>query len=149
LSDRGFRRVSYLKLLKEQEGHSFLVRIAENLTVESKKCKRLLKKCGLQPGHALDLLYCCDVLTCERFLDEVGETVIVVTPVFSICPETLAVRPPVEATSATIKADPMIIPSMVRALRTLRSFKALKAILYTSKFAAVNSPYPVVDPKKN
>lgn len=55
LSDRGFRRVSYLKLLKEQQGHSFLVRIAENLTVEFKKSKGLLKKCGLQPGHALDL----------------------------------------------------------------------------------------------
>jgi hypothetical protein len=55
LSDRGFQRVSYLKLLKDQEGHSFLVRIADKLTVEFKKDKRLLKKCGLQPGHALDL----------------------------------------------------------------------------------------------
>jgi hypothetical protein len=55
LSDRGFRRVSYLKLLQDQHGHSFLVRIAENVTVEFKQGKRLLKKCGLQPGHALDL----------------------------------------------------------------------------------------------
>ncbi len=55
LSDRGFRRVSYLKLLMEQKGHSFLVRISEQITVEFKKGKRLLKKCGLQPGHAMDL----------------------------------------------------------------------------------------------
>jgi hypothetical protein len=55
LSDRGFRRVSYLKLLQEQKEHSFLVRIADQITVELKKGKRLLKKCGLQPGHALDL----------------------------------------------------------------------------------------------
>jgi hypothetical protein len=55
LSDRGFRRVSYLKLLLEQKEHWFLVRIVDNIIVESKKAKRLLKKCGLQPGHALDL----------------------------------------------------------------------------------------------
>jgi len=55
LSDRGFRRVSYLKLLQEQKEHSFLVRIADQISVELKKGKRLLKKCGLQPGHALDL----------------------------------------------------------------------------------------------
>jgi hypothetical protein len=55
LSDRGFRRVSYLKLLQEQKEHSFLVRILDQITVEFKKGKRLLKKCGLQPGHALDL----------------------------------------------------------------------------------------------
>ena len=55
ISDRGFRRVSYLKLLLEQKEHSFLVRIADQITVEFKKRKRLLKKCGLQPGHALDL----------------------------------------------------------------------------------------------
>lgn len=29
LSDRGFRRVSYLKLLQEQKEHSFLIRIAD------------------------------------------------------------------------------------------------------------------------
>ena len=55
LSDRGFRRVSYLKLLQEQKEHSFLVRITDQITVEFKKGKRLVKKCGLQPGHALDL----------------------------------------------------------------------------------------------
>jgi hypothetical protein len=55
LSDRGFRRVSYLKLLQEQKEHSFLVRIADQITVEFKRGKRLLKNCGLQPGHALDL----------------------------------------------------------------------------------------------
>jgi hypothetical protein len=55
LSDRGFRRVSYLKLLQEQKEHSFLVRIADQISVEFKKGKRLLKKCGLQPGHAVDL----------------------------------------------------------------------------------------------
>lgn len=55
LSDRGFRRVSYLKLLQEQKEHSFLVRIADQISVEFKKGNRLLKKCGLQPGHALDL----------------------------------------------------------------------------------------------
>jgi len=55
LSDRGFRRVSYLKLLQEQKDHTFLVRIADQITVEFNKGKRLLKTCGLQPGHALDL----------------------------------------------------------------------------------------------
>jgi len=55
LSDRGFRRVSYLQLLLEQKEHSFLVRITDQITVEFKKGKRLLKQCGLQPGHALDL----------------------------------------------------------------------------------------------
>lgn len=55
LSDRGFRRVSYLKLLQEQKEHSFVVRIGDQISVELKKGKRLLKKCGLQPGHALDL----------------------------------------------------------------------------------------------
>lgn len=55
VSDRGFRRVSYLKLLQEQKEHSFIVRIADQISVEWKKGKRLLKQCGLQPGHALDL----------------------------------------------------------------------------------------------
>ena len=55
LSDRGFRRTSYLQLLLEQKGHSFLVRITDQITVEFKKGRRLLKQCGLQPGHALDL----------------------------------------------------------------------------------------------
>lgn len=55
LSDRGFHRVSYLKLLQEQKEHGFVVRIIDHITVEFNKSKRLLKKCGLQPGHALDL----------------------------------------------------------------------------------------------
>jgi len=56
LADRGFRRVSFLKLLIEQKGHSFVVRIADQLTIETKnKKKRLLHQWGLQPGHALDL----------------------------------------------------------------------------------------------
>lgn len=55
LADRGFRRVSFLKLLQEQEGHSFLVRIMDKITVETKQGRRLLSQCGLQPGHALDL----------------------------------------------------------------------------------------------
>ncbi len=55
LSDRGFRRVSFLRLLMEQKEHSFLVRVGDKITVEFKKGKRLLKKCGLQPGHAMDL----------------------------------------------------------------------------------------------
>ena len=44
-----------MNLLQEQQGHSLLVWITENLTVEFKKGKRLLRKCGLRPGHALDL----------------------------------------------------------------------------------------------
>jgi hypothetical protein len=56
LADRGFRRVSFLKLLIEQKGHSFVVRIGDQLTIETKnKKKRLLHQWGLQPGHALDL----------------------------------------------------------------------------------------------
>jgi hypothetical protein len=55
LADRGFRRVSFLKLLMEQKGHSFVVRIGDQLTVQTKKKRRLLQQCGLQPGHALDL----------------------------------------------------------------------------------------------
>jgi hypothetical protein len=55
LADRGFRRVSYLKLLLDQDPHSFLVRISDQIIVEDKKSKRLLKKCGLQPGQAIDL----------------------------------------------------------------------------------------------
>ena len=55
LADRGFRRVSFLNLLLKQEGHSFLVRIGDQVMVENKKGKRLLKRWGLQPGMALDL----------------------------------------------------------------------------------------------
>lgn len=39
VSDRGFRRVSYLKLLQEQKEHSFIVRIADQISVEWKKGK--------------------------------------------------------------------------------------------------------------
>ncbi len=55
LADRGFRRVSFLKLLQAQNGHSFLVRIGDQVTVENQKGKRLLRCSGLQPGHAVDL----------------------------------------------------------------------------------------------
>jgi hypothetical protein len=57
LADRGFRRVSFLNLLMEQKGHSFVIRIGDQLTIETKKKRRLLHQCGLQPGHALDLGY--------------------------------------------------------------------------------------------
>ncbi len=40
LSDRGFRRVSYLKVLQEYPEHSFLVRMADNITAEFKKRKK-------------------------------------------------------------------------------------------------------------
>jgi len=55
LADRGFRRVSFLKLLLEQQGHTFLVRIGDQIMVETPKWKRLLSRCPLQPGQALDL----------------------------------------------------------------------------------------------
>jgi len=55
LADRGFRRVSFLKLLMEHKAHSFVVRIGDQLTIQTKKKKRLLHQCGLQAGHALDL----------------------------------------------------------------------------------------------
>lgn len=55
LTDRGFRRVSFLKLLQQQKEHSFVVRIGDQITVETKKWKRLLHRCHLQPGHAVDL----------------------------------------------------------------------------------------------
>jgi hypothetical protein len=55
LTDRGFRRVSFLKLLQQQKEHSFVVRIGDQITVETKKWKRLLHRCRLQPGHAVDL----------------------------------------------------------------------------------------------
>jgi len=55
LADRGFRRVTFIKLLMEQKDHSFVVRIGDQITIETKKHRRLLHQCGLQPGHALDL----------------------------------------------------------------------------------------------
>lgn len=55
LADRGFRRVSFLKLLLEQQGHTFLVRIGDQIMVEAPKWRRLLSRCPLQPGQARDL----------------------------------------------------------------------------------------------
>ena len=55
LADRGFRRVSFLKLLQEQKEHSFVVRIGDQIMVETQKWKRLLHRCRLQPGQAVDL----------------------------------------------------------------------------------------------
>ncbi|MGB9700661.1 MAG: transposase [Thermodesulfobacteriota bacterium] len=55
LADRGFRRVRYLQILLDQKDHTFLVRISDQITVEFKKKKCLLKNCGLQPGRAIDL----------------------------------------------------------------------------------------------
>lgn len=55
LADRGFRRVSFLQLLLGYPNHTFLVRMQDQVMVETPKFKRLLKKCHLQPGHAVDL----------------------------------------------------------------------------------------------
>jgi len=55
LADRGFRRVSFLKLLMEQKDHSFVVRIGDQLTIETRNKRQLLHQWGLQPGYALDL----------------------------------------------------------------------------------------------
>jgi len=55
LADRGFRRVSFLKLLQQQKEHSFVVRIGDQIMVETQKWRRLLHRCRLQPGQAIDL----------------------------------------------------------------------------------------------
>ena len=55
LADRGFRRTSIITLLLKQTGHSFLVRLAENVSVQSKRGTRTLRRWGLQPGRAVDL----------------------------------------------------------------------------------------------
>jgi hypothetical protein len=55
LADRGFRRTSFVKLLLEQRGHTFLVRLADKVSVQTKRGSKLLRKCGLQAGHAVDL----------------------------------------------------------------------------------------------
>lgn len=55
LADRGFRRVSFLKLLLGQAGNSFVVRVCDKLIAQTPRGPRLLQKCGLQPGYALDL----------------------------------------------------------------------------------------------
>jgi hypothetical protein len=55
LADRGFRRVSFLKLLLQQKGHHFIVRLVDQITLEDQHGKRLLKTIPLHPGQALDL----------------------------------------------------------------------------------------------
>lgn len=55
LADRGFRRVSFVKLLLEQTGHEFLVRLQDKVCVRTKKGNLTLRRQGLQPGQALDL----------------------------------------------------------------------------------------------
>jgi hypothetical protein len=55
LADRGFRRTSFIALLLKQTGHSFLVRLAENVSVQAKRGSRTLRQWGLQPGRAVDL----------------------------------------------------------------------------------------------
>ncbi len=56
LADRGFQPASFIKRLLEMTGHTFLVRLADKVTVENEAGKRLLRKCGLQAGQAVDLV---------------------------------------------------------------------------------------------
>jgi len=55
LADRGFRRVSFVKLLLEQPSHTFVVRLADKVLVEDEGSRRLLRDIGLQAGRAIDL----------------------------------------------------------------------------------------------
>ena len=55
LADRGFRRVSFLKLLLTHPNLTFVVRLCDQIIVEEDTHKRLLSQRGLQPGHAVDL----------------------------------------------------------------------------------------------
>jgi hypothetical protein len=55
LADRGFRRVSFLKLLLAHPTLTFVVRLCDQITVEDASHKRLLSQSGLQPGRAMDL----------------------------------------------------------------------------------------------
>jgi len=55
LADRGFRRVSFVKLLLQQTGHTFLVRLQEKVEVHSQRGSKTLPKYGLQAGRAVDL----------------------------------------------------------------------------------------------
>ena len=55
LADRGFRRVSFLKLLLTHPNLTFVVRLCDQIIVEEDTHKRLLSRHGLQPGHAVDL----------------------------------------------------------------------------------------------
>ena len=55
LCDRGFRRVSWLKLLQERK-LSFVVRLQQDLYAQARGMgPRLLSNMGLKPGRALDL----------------------------------------------------------------------------------------------
>jgi hypothetical protein len=55
LADRGFRRVSFLKLLLDQKGHHFIVRLMDHITIETATGQLLLEKIPLAPGQVLDL----------------------------------------------------------------------------------------------
>lgn len=55
LADRGFRRVSFLKLLLSHQPLTFVVRLCDQVIVEDDSGKRLLSQCRLQPGRAVDL----------------------------------------------------------------------------------------------
>lgn len=55
LADRGFRRTSFVRLLLQQTGHTFLVRLAENVKVQTRRSAKTLQKWGLQAGRAVDL----------------------------------------------------------------------------------------------
>jgi hypothetical protein len=55
LADRGFRRVSFLKLLLTHPNLTFVVRLCDQVIVEDKLRKCLLSDRSLQPGHAVDL----------------------------------------------------------------------------------------------
>ncbi len=55
LADRGFRRVSFIKLLLEQDGHGFVVRLMDKVKVEGAVYVGLLSGYGLKAGQAVDL----------------------------------------------------------------------------------------------
>jgi hypothetical protein len=55
LADRGFRRVQFLRLLLKQREHGFVVRLAEQVMVETARTTKTLKKWGLPAGRAVDL----------------------------------------------------------------------------------------------
>lgn len=55
LADRGFWRASFIKLLLEHPGHTFLVRLHDKVLVENEARRRLLRNIDLQAGQAIDL----------------------------------------------------------------------------------------------
>lgn len=55
LADRGFRRVSFIRLLLKQSGHTFVVRLVEKVVVETSRHSTTLQKWGLKAGQAVDL----------------------------------------------------------------------------------------------